>query len=259
MNGPRDKWPLLGLRPNRGPTNRENDVKTFATIALAASTICAAFAGLAPTAAAADPAKPVAATDMLFERRHLDNVPVGQKLAYRFDRTVSKPDVLGRPFADDITIDIKQIADDKTREVAIKVFTGERARDVQVIDGMTGNPILVVFLDRSVASYMAVAGGKLPYLKERYRAALRDRATVEPVTVKLADKTVPGSRITITPYSGDPNASRMQGYENSRFQMVVSDAVPGHFVELVASYENTNKDAPTFVERVAMVGAEIVK
>ncbi len=227
-------------------------------------TLCAALAiavlamMMAPQGAIADPGKPTA-LDMLFERKHLGNVDAGQQLVYRFQRSVSKPDALGQPFSDDVKVLIKKIATDGTREVDVRVFTGERARDPQVIDGLTGNPILVVFLDRAVASYMAVAGGKIPYLKDRFRSALRDRATLEPVKVKLGDKTVDGTRVSIQPYAGDPSASRMMGYENSRFSIVLSEAVPGQFIELSAVYENSKAEAPRFEERLAMIGAEIVK
>ncbi len=199
------------------------------------------------------------AVDMLFEQKHLGNVEAGQKLAYRFSRDPSKPDLLGAGFSDDITVDIKKVAADGTREVDVRIYTGDRAREPQIIDGLTGNPILVVFLDRAVASYMALAGGKVPYLKDRFRSALRDRATIEPVKVKMGDKTVDATRVTIAPYVGDPNATKMQGYENSKFSIVVSDAVPGYFVELVSNFENTAKEAPKLVEAILMAGAEVQK
>lgn len=204
-------------------------------------------------------AKPATAVDLLFEIKHLANLDPGQKLTYKFSRNPSAPDVLGKAFSDEITVDIKKIAADGTREVDVRVYTGERARDPQVIDGLTGNPIIVVFLDRAVSSYMALAGGKIAYLKDRFRSALRDRSTLEPVKVKYGDKIIDAMRVTVAPYVGDPNATKMQGFENSKFSIIVSDAVPGHFVELVANYENTRSDAPRLVESIAIAGAEIVK
>ena len=106
---------------------------------------------------------------------------------------------------------------------------------------------------------MSVAGGKSSYLKDKFRTALRERAQVEPVKVKLGDKVVEAQRISVQPYAGDLNASKMRGFENSKFSFVVSDAVPGHFVELVATYDNTDKDAPNLEVRTLMVGAEVMK
>lgn len=203
-------------------------------------------------------AKP-SSVDILFERKHLTNVGPGATLAYRFERTVSAADLLGQPFADEIKIDVKKGASEGTRDVVVKVFSGDRAREPQPIDELSINPVLVVFLDRAVASYMSIAGGKMPYLKDKFRTSLRERATVLPVKVKLADKTMDAYRVTVTPYSGDLNASKMRGYENSKFSIVVSDAVPGHFVEMLATYENTVKEAPRLEERTLMVGAEVLK
>ena len=224
--------------------------------------IILAAAGLsAPAAfspsARAEIAKP-SPVDLLFEHKHLANTEVGADLAYRFQRTVSHPELLGQPFSDDIHVQVKKTGADGLRDVVVKVFSGERARDPQVIDSLTGNPILVVFLDRAVASFMSVAGGKVPYLKDRFRTALRDRATLEPAKVLLGDKTVEAHKITVTPFAGDLNASKMLGFENSKFSFVVSDAAPGQFVELVATYENTEKIAPRLEERTLMVGAQVV-
>ena len=224
--------------------------------------IAAAVIGLSlPLAMApaslAELAKP-SSVDILFERKHLANVDAGADLDYRFQRTVSHPEILGQPFSDDIHVQVKKVGTDGTRDVVIKVFSGERAREPQPIEGLTGNPILVVFLDRAVSSFLAVAGGKVPYLKDRFRTALRERATVEPVKVLLGDKTVEAHRVTVIPYAGDLNASKMRGFENSRFSFVVSEAVPGQFVELLATYENTEKVAPRLEERTLMIGAQVI-
>ena len=228
------------------------------TIAGVASLLVAATlaAPLSP-AARAEIAK-ANSVDILFDRKHLSNVEAGVDLDYRFQRMVSMPEILGQPFSDDIHIQVKKVGSDGTRDVVIKVFSGDRAREPQPIEGVTGNPILVVFLDRSVSSYMSVAGGSLAYLRDKFRSALRERATIEPVKVMLGEKTVDAQRVTISPYAGDLNAARMRGFENSRFSIVVSDAIPGQFVELLATYENTDKAAPRLEERTLMVGAQVI-
>ena len=208
--------------------------------------------------AAAEIAKPNA-VDILFEKKHLANVGAGTELVYKFNRTVSKPELLGPSFADEIKVDVKKVAANGTREVLVKVFTGDRARDPQPIDDLTVNPILVVYLDRAIASFISVAGGKPPYLKAKFRSGLSERSTVEPVKIKFGDTTVDGARVNLQPYAGDLNASKMRGFENSRFSIVVSDAIPGHFVELVAAYDNADKDAPTFEEHTQLAGTEVLK
>ena len=232
-------------------------VRTLVAVTVLAGSALYIVGGTVTGSAHAEITKPTP-IDILFERKHLTNVVAGTELVYRFDRTVTQPELLGQPFSDDIKVEIKKVEPNGTRAVVVKVFTGERARDPQPIDELTGNPVLVVFLDRAVASYMAVAGGKVAYLKDKFRTALRERATVTPVKVKLADKVTDAYKISVQPYAGDLNAQKMRGYENSSFSFVVSEAVPGQFVELVSIYENNAKDAPRLEERMLMVGAEVL-
>lgn len=220
----------------------------------------AVVAGLALAAlpALAEAAKP-SAVDILFEAKHLELLGKGAEAAYRIQRTVSDPKMLGEPFSDDIRIGVNAVDPAGKREVVIKIFSGERARDPRVETDMTGNPILVFFLDRSVSNFGLVGGGNRNYLKQQFRDALRDKADVQPVKIEYGGKSVDGYRVTVTPYADDKNARKMLGYEGSRFTLVVSDAVPGYFVDLSASFESTTKDAPKFEERITLVGAGAVK
>lgn len=215
------------------------------------------------TAGAAGPATAgagkLSAVDILFESKHLELMGKGSEVAYRIQRTVSDPKMLGEPFSDDIKIGVNAVDAAGKREVVIKIFSGERARDPRVETDMTGNPILVFFLDRSVANFGLVGGGNRNYLKQQFREALRDRAQVETVKVDYEGKSVDGYRIVVTPYADDKNARRMLGYEGSRFSFVVSAAVPGYFVDMASVFESTNKDAPKFEERITLQGAGGVK
>lgn len=219
------------------PFNAQSFQRKFLAAVLSASVLSAS------AVCAAQAAKP-SPVDMLFEHKHLANVQAGDTLSYRFERQADSPDLLGQPFSDDIKIDIKKAASDGKREVVVKVFSGERAPrapdhrrpDRQSDPGRFPRPRGVV-----------LHGGcrcKIAYLKDKFRSALRDRATVEPVKIKLNDKTVDGYKILVTPYAGDLNATKMRGFENAKFSIVVSDNVPGQFVELLADYQNTAKEAP---------------
>lgn len=211
-----------------------------------------------PLIALADPAKPTA-VDALFETKHLSNCDMGQDLAYRFQRTVSRPELLGQPFSDDIHLAVKAVNADGSRNLVMSVFTGERAREPLPVPDMTGNPLLVLFLDRAVNNYHSLAGGAHPYIKQQLRAALRDKAKVEPVKLDYAGKTVDAFRISVVPFLGDPNAAKMSGYEGSEFTFVVSSAVPGQFAMLVSRYESGLKDSPRLDERITLAGVGEVK
>ena len=61
------------------------------------------------SSASAEIAKPNS-IDLLFEKKHLTNVEPGTELVYRFQRTVSKPEILGEAFSDDIKVDVRKAA-----------------------------------------------------------------------------------------------------------------------------------------------------
>src|SRR5699024_2400816 len=89
--------------------------------------------------------------DLLFSRPHLSPLPAGAELVYRLERDPSDQSRLGEPMADDIKLLIRSVAPDGGRDVDIELFTGARGRTVNGITGLSGNPLLVIFLDRAVA------------------------------------------------------------------------------------------------------------
>ncbi len=207
--------------------------------------------------AAADPAP--AATAVLFDAKHLTTLAKGAEAVYRFERKVSDVKLLGEAFTDEIRVGVVDEDASGSRTVSIKVFSGDRARPEQKIEGMTGNPLLVVFLDRSVAKFGMLAGGSRPFLKNRMKQQLSDNAKVEPVSITYQGKQVAGYRVKWAPFVGDPNALKMQGYDGSRFEIVISDQVPGHFVETVGVFESPQAGSPKLEERTLLVGVGEIK
>lgn len=202
--------------------------------------------------AANEPAKPA---DMLFEGKHLKLTKPNSELMYRFQRSSSTEAILGSSFSDDIKLAIDKVKDDDKRDFALQIFTGERARDPFLDHDRAGNPLLLWYLDRTVNSYKALSGGTLTYVKGRFIEAVQgDKNLVkEPIKVDINGQSVDALRLTITPYVNDPNASRMRGYEGSRFVVVVSDAVPGYFVEMTSIFESTTPKSPRLEERINFV------
>jgi hypothetical protein len=212
----------------------------------AAAILLSAAAG----AAAAEPQTPVEA---LFNGNHLKLTKSGSELTYRFQRSVSHEKILGTAFSDDLKLDITGVKDGDKRDLEFRVFSGERAREPYADHDRDGNPLLLWYLDRAVNNYKGLAGGSLTYVKSRFMAALKD-ATAEPTKVDVGGKSVDGFRMTLLPYAKDPNVAKMMGYENSSFVIVYSDAVPGYFVEMASTFENTDKNAPRLEERVSFAG-----
>jgi len=226
--------------------------------ALQRATILAAMiAGLAVQSVAAT--EPASVNSMLFEAPHLKGVEKGTELVYRFQRSTSEPKLTGEPFSDDIKVAITDSNAEGLKDLAVYMFTGERAREVQTDTRRLGNPIIVAYLDRAITNFAMFGGGNRPYLKQQFIKALRATAKLTPVTIDYKGKSVEGHRITLTPYYGDKHAHRMEGYENSTFTIVMSEKVPGHFVELAQVLESTKQGAPRVEERIVLSGTGGIK
>ncbi len=203
-------------------------------------------------AAAGEQPNPV---EMIFQTRHLDLIQKGSGIVYKFEHNVSDEKLLGKAFSDDIKLDVTDITADNQSIVNVTVFTGERQRPVQNFDGLSINPAFVWFLDKCVENYRLVSGGNQAYLKGRLRDAFHDKATIEAVKTDYNGKSVDGHKITLVPFDGDPNAHKMNGFEKSKFTIVVSKDVPGYFVELGSDIFSTQAGTGKVQDRMVLVSA----
>lgn len=223
----------------------------FSTAALALAVL------LSPAAAIAlDAPKPV---DMLFNSPHISNVAAGTVLDYKFVRKPSNEQLLGAGFSDDITVTVESDASPGKKNVLVRMYTGERAREPQRITGMDGNPMMIVCLDNAVAHFRELAGGDSAYLKNTFSRYLATDATIAPVKVLYKGAEVDGYQITATPYANDAAKSKMGGFENATFTIVLSDKIPGYLAQMVSNFSNTDKVAPTLLETTTLDGVGGVK
>jgi hypothetical protein len=240
-------------------------MRLFGVCALMAFSL-AVSTGMAAAANAADQAPvtppPVAgnqptAMNVIFEHKHLSNVDQGVALGYRFNRIVSNPQLLGEPFSDEITMKVVGVRPTGEKDVDLQIYTGERARELQNIPSVTINPMFIVYFDMSVSTLKQLTGAKYGFLKAVFSDGFKDKAKIEPMKLAYKGKTIDAYRITMAPYVGDPHANTMQGYDVSKFTMVVSNDVPGEVVQLSSLYESSEKAAPKLEERITLDGAEV--
>lgn len=210
------------------------------------------WSGLAAAAAGDQPK----AVDLIFEHKHLSNVETGKEIDYRFNRTVSNVELLGQPFSDDITLKVVAAKPTGTKDVDLQIYTGARARDLQKLPDLSINPVFLVYFNQAVNSFSQLAGGQRPYLTRVFSTGFRDKAKVEAVKVDYQGKKIDAYRISMAPYLGDQNVSKMEGWEGAEYVLVLSDQVPGEIVDLIAKYTNKyqGKDL-RLVERITLDGA----
>jgi len=211
------------------------------------------WSGLAAAAAADDVPT---AVKMIFEQKHLANVDPGKQLEYRFKRISSDPKLLGQPFSDDITLKVVAAKPTGEKDVDLQIYTGERARDLQKLPDLTVNPLFLVYFSQAVNSFSMLSGAKPTYLRRAFSMALKDKTKVEPVKVDYKGKKIDAYRISMNPYKGDENESKMQGWEDAQYVLVLSDQVPGEIVDLVSTYNNKypGNDKLQLVERITLDG-----
>ena len=206
---------------------------------------------------AAAPAIPAfaepAPTDLLFKVRQLDLVSKGHEIVYKFERKSSNEQLLGKSFADQLRIEITKSNDKGERDLALKIFTGEAARDVQNWPDLSTNPLLLWYLDRSVVQLANLAGADKMYLKGRMRSTFDDKGKVERIKAEFGGKQIDAYRITVIPFIGDPYAPKMEGYDHTSFSFVVSDAVPGYFLDMAATYQSPKVGTPKLEEHLMLV------
>lgn len=218
--------------------------------ARAVAVLCLA---LVPAAAVA--AKDQRVVDLLFESRHLDMIDRGSGVTYRFEKTGSDERLVGKNHSDELRLNVRSVNGKGERDVVFHVFTGDQARDPQTWPDLTINPLFVWYLDRSVTTFRYLAGGDNRYLKRKFQAALRETAKVEEIKYDFNGKEVDAYKVTVRPYADDfRNRDKMQGFENTEFTIVVSNEVPGFFVDLTSSFVSTHAAAPSIEEKITLVG-----
>ena len=194
------------------------------------------------------------AVDIIFEHKHLSNVDQGKQIEYRFNRTVSNPDLLGQPFSDDITIKVVAVKPTGRKDVNLQIYTGDRARDLQQLPNLSVNPVFQVYFSQAVSTFSMLSGAKIPYLTRIFSLGFRDKAQIEPIKVDYKGKKIDAYRITMAPYLGDVNESKMQGWEDAEYSLVVSEQVPGEIIDLIAKYKNKYPGDLRLVERITLDG-----
>jgi hypothetical protein len=218
------------------------------TILRASTALCLML--LPMTAVAAGDQK---AVNILFETRQLDLIGKGSEVTYRFEKTGSDERLVGKNYADDIRLGVANVKDKGERDVVFKVFTGDNARDPQNWPDLTINPLFIWYLDRAVSTFNSLAGGNQMYAKHKIRESLGS-ASAEEVKVDYNGQSVDGYKIVVTPFADDLSASKMQGYHKASFTIVVSNQVPGYFVDLQSNFVSTAAAGPELKEHIKVVG-----
>ena len=173
---------------------------------------------------------------LLFDTPYLTELKLPSSLSYTYRHDADDPKLFGKPFTDTIAVDLSKPSNAQhANSVSMRIFTGPRARKLGPNVDMKGNPIIMIFLERDLWEMKRRVGGEPIYYRNKIRRALREAATVEKVEVSFEGKTVPGHKVSITPFADETANRRMEKYLKKRYEFTVADAVPGGFYKVRSS------------------------
>ena len=175
----------------------------------------------------------------VFLHQHLQNIRAAATVPYRFTQKGSDKD----SYVDRVTLNVGAGAADK-RELKVDFLSGSRKMALSSIEGGTGNPVILYFLEHDIRDMHDRLGGQEAYFRKRIRLALADAATVKPVKVTFDGKSIDGREVSISPYRNDPLKERLKQFVSKTYVFTLSDAVPGGVYALRTHVDATAVDPP---------------
>ena len=168
--------------------------------------------------------------DRLLSTSVMKQLSDGQTLTYRHRGATG---LAGAQEAFEHTVRLERDAD---RTGVIVTLEGDGvARQLGSFRGVTGNPILLVFLDSVVGRISEAVGANPLYLRSRIRQAMRGHMRERPVGAKVGGSDLPAQEIAFRPFEADEHAAELGDFAALELAFILSDAVPGGFVSLRAS------------------------
>ena len=221
--------------------------------AVAGLALACAYALLWPgTSHAADEISP--AEKALFINNQLGAVNPPARLRYSYRKQGS----LEAGFDDSVTIALRRTADGACCATSAEFLHGERALKLPDIEAAQGNPAILYFLERDIREMQRLTKGQPNYFRKRIRLAVFNGATLRPVQVAWAGKTVDAQEIQISPYLDDPLRERFAQLAGKQYTFPLADAVPGGLHSIRTRVAGANGAAPLLTEEMTFERVEAI-
>jgi hypothetical protein len=195
------------------------------------------LAAMAGPAAAAD--EPSAAEQLLFNAPHLQGQRAPAALNYRYDEQAGGRSVL----EDSVRMTLLPASGGACCKVQGRFLNGANALPLPDIDSATSNPVLLYFLEYEVRRLARTTGGTAAHFRRRIREALV-QAQVSPAPVPWQGRTLVAKAVQIAPFEDDPFRNRFEDQAQTRYRFLLSDEVPGGFLELSATLPAAQPSEP---------------
>ena len=181
---------------------------------------------------------------LLFETPHMQNLSHPETLAYAYTRDGAAG------FKDTVTLHIRQVNPDGTKDVSFDYLTGPRRIALPELDHFRGNPLLMVTLERDATEMKDQLGLSASYFRNRIREGFVSAADVAAGTYLLNGRKVAAQVVTVRPFAGDDRLERISQVQAKTYIFTLSDAVPGGIAEIrIAMPADARMGAPAFEQR----------
>ncbi len=225
----------------------------FTTLAFLAA-LAAAITISAPASAETAQKKPTAQS-LLFDTPYLEALAAPGALSYKLDHATDYAKRYGKNSSDTVQLRLEG-EKEQQKQVVMNVISGEHKRVLGPFSEVSGNPVIMMFLERDVWQMKKRIGGTPAFYRNRIRKALRDAAKIEPASIDVDGKTLPAHHVTIQPFKGEADVQRFREYRDKSYRFTVADGVPGGFYEIrshIPDAENAGKklveDTLTYASR----------
>lgn len=168
---------------------------------------------------------------LLFSLPQWEQAPAGSTLTYGFSRKTKDP-ALGASFDDHIVLKLGAGDEAHSRTADVKMFSGANAKAAGPFPSDQQNPVLLLVLENNVQELSKLFKANPRYLKNAIRKAWRNDAQIERTDITVNGKPTPGTRISVHPFAGDPEAGKMMGLDGMVYTVEIADSVPGYIADI---------------------------
>ena len=179
---------------------------------------------------------------------HLRNIDSPGRLYYDFVKSGSYEE----GFSDSVFLDIIKVNEDGSKDADLAFFTAERQQNARRdnLIGITGNPVLVVYMQGDVYEMNRLTNGSWRYFQRRIKSAFAKGAKIEPVTFEFNGAEVSGEKISITPYLNDPRRRQFAEFATKLYEFILSDQVPGTLYQIKTIIPAGSPDSEPLMEEI---------
>ena len=179
---------------------------------------------------------------------HLQNINSPGRLYYDFVKRGSYEE----GFNDSVYLDIIKVNEDGSKDANLEFFGAERQQNANQdnLVGITGNPVLVVYMQGDVYEMSRLTNGSWRYFQRRIKSAFAKGAKIEAVTFEYGGAQVTGEKISVVPYLNDPRRRQFARFAPKLYEFILSDQVPGKLYQIKTVIPDSSADQEPLIEEI---------